>query len=117
MQDALAIAAPVLANMSQGDDESDEDISVRLTAIFFDRVGSGMRQDGFDAHEAVMYMTEALWDVDTAMNNFLAQQAEDSARESVEQSAVAIGEAIPQESDIEEDVSRICFTITCVSLS
>lgn len=107
MQDALDAAASALASVPRDAEETDEDVSVRLTAALFDRVGSDMRAVGFDAHEAVMYMAEALWDADTAMNNFLARGAEDSARES-DESAAATGGATKEEEEIEEVVSRHC---------
>ncbi len=108
MQDALQNAIPNLTNVPRGTDETDEDVAVRLTAVFFDRVGSEVRADGFDAQEVLMYTAEALWDIESARNNFLAQRAEDSARESEEETVAATGQAVREEAEIEEEVSRIC---------
>ncbi|KAK4692599.1 hypothetical protein P7C71_g4634, partial [Lecanoromycetidae sp. Uapishka_2] len=105
MEEALETASSSLARIPRGLEETNEDVSVRLVAAFLDRVGTGMRANGFDAHEAVMYMTEALWDIDVGMNNFLAQQAEDSARESEEVTVAATGETVPEESEIPENIS------------
>lgn len=116
MQDALNVAAPALANVPRGTDEDDIAVSVRLTAVLLDRVGSATRQAGFDAHEAVLYMTEALWDVDTAMDNVLAQQAEDRATESDKTSMAATSHFTECYADEEEIVNPTRHCYRCPSL-
>jgi len=65
-----------LQGIEREPNEHDHDLMARLISIFLDRAGLARRAGGLDALDALFWVTDAEWDIETALNDLAAAEEE-----------------------------------------